>query len=104
MRSEDAKQTPVLRVLFDCDDAPLNAGGGEGGGPGRRRRGNPALSRQGFHFSISPKGKWQDLRLDLRKFNNIGAVTWAEVKALRILHMPGGEGRIFLDEIHLERE
>ena len=48
---------------------------------------------------------WKDHRIDLKKeFTRRGEVSWEEVIALRILHMPGVDGKIYLDDLRLEKE
>ena len=103
IRAEDPKAAPQLRLLFDCDESSLDWGGGRGG-RGGRRGGSRIFNRMGFQTAISTSGKWQDFRIDLGKFKQSGDVTWADVIALRIAHLPGGEGRILLDQIRLEKK
>ncbi|MEE8141608.1 MAG: hypothetical protein V3T77_00770 [Planctomycetota bacterium] len=102
LRSQDSKRRPQLVLLFDCREMRNQGGGGRRGG-GRRGAGR-VFQREGYHYSVTPTEKWQDLRLDLQKFTRKGEVTWEDVVALRIIHMPGVEGVIILDDIRLEKK
>jgi len=100
VRCNNPKSTPQLRILFDCQEGDLRWVG-EGG----RRGGRAArlFQRLGFHTAIPTSASWQDIRIDLRQFEVQGDVTWKDVKALRILHMPGAEGRLIIDDVRLEK-
>ncbi|MEM7165523.1 MAG: hypothetical protein AAF581_08665 [Planctomycetota bacterium] len=124
-------ERPQLLILFDCLDnfgsrfeqrGGGGFGGGRGGGGGGRGGGggggngaggnNPGrgngsawvYQRDGYSMFAVPQRKWQDFRLDLKKFAEKGAASWSAVKALRIVHMPGVSSRLYLDDIRLERE
>ncbi|MFN0059157.1 MAG: hypothetical protein ACKVX7_11915 [Planctomycetota bacterium] len=104
IRAEDPKLTPQLLILFDCEEGGLGGDGGGGRGGGPRGGAARAFNRTGFRHSFAPKGTWQDLRLDLKKFETAGEPRWDEVTALRFVHLPGGEGRIYIDNLRLEKE
>ncbi|MEM7164361.1 MAG: hypothetical protein AAF581_02800 [Planctomycetota bacterium] len=99
----DGDERPQILLLFDCLDWR-----GQGGGGGRRGGGRAGgawvYQRDGFSLATSPRGKWQDLRLDLKKFTQKGTGTWDSVKALRLVHMPGISAQLYIDEITLEKE
>ena len=65
---------------------------------------NRVVQRQGFHTVVKTSPKWKQVRLDLRRFDNMGEVSWEEVRSLKIIHMPGGEARVVVDDIYLEKE
>jgi hypothetical protein len=77
-------------------------------GPGRRAGGWGAAvvhRRIGFHHSITAGARYQDLRLDLRKFEEKGNPKWGNVLYLRIVHLGGSaETGLFLDDVILEKE
>ncbi|MCZ6602276.1 MAG: hypothetical protein O6952_04655, partial [Planctomycetota bacterium] len=108
VRAKDPKKAPQLRILLDCEEGGLGwGGGGDGGGRGGRggrRGGGRTLNRTGFHTTISTSGKWQDLRLDLSKFKPSGDAALGDILALRIIHLSGGDGKVLLDNIRLERK
>lgn len=103
IRTRDPKRAPQIRILFDCEEGGLGWGDGRGG-RGGRRGGGRVMTRVGYHSSIATKGQWQDLRLDLRKFTSSGDAAWQDVIALRLVHMPGGDGRITIDNVRLEKK
>jgi len=98
LRSEDPKARPAIVVLFDVDGEQI---------PDRQGRGRRAWGRvgqrEGFQLGVSPTGRWQDLRLDLRKFVKKGEADWEMIQALRLIHYQGGEAKIMIDDIRLER-
>ncbi|MCI0652150.1 MAG: hypothetical protein L0Z55_09720 [Planctomycetes bacterium] len=98
LRSEDPKETPRLVVLFDARENFQDWGGGP-----RRGGAGWVLSRAGFHTVVVPEGTWQDLRIDLKDLTKKGDVTWGEVVALRVVHLPGAAARLVLDDLRLER-
>ena len=105
IRAQDKKSTPSLVVLLDTEEGLM--GGGGGGGRGGRwggRGGAVVYNRLGFTMGIQSKGKWQDLRLDLKKFVKRGEITLDDVIALRIVHNPGAEGRLYIDDIRFEKQ
>lgn len=104
IRSDSDEAKPNLVLLLDTLEGEL--GGPMGGG---RRGGGRAgaawvYQREGFHTTITPQGKWQDLRLDLSKFTRKGEVTLEMVLSLRIVHMPGVSATILIDDVRLEKE
>ena len=66
----------------------------------------PAVHRRvGYHQTITAGPRYQDLRLDLRRFEAKGNPRWANVIALRLVDLGGGEGTgIYIDDIALEKE
>ena len=99
IRCEDPKLRPKLTLIFDTREDPIRGDGGRRGGH------RSFYSREGFHHGLVPEAQWQDLRLDLQKdFNAKGDVAWDEVLALRIVHVAGTEGTIFIDDVRLEKE
>ena len=98
LRSEDPKARPSIVLLFDVDSEAIPERGGRG-----RRGWARAGQRDGFQLGVSPTGRWQDLRLDLRKFVKKGEVDWEMVQTLRLIHYQGGEAMIMVDDIRLER-
>ncbi|MGE3166067.1 MAG: hypothetical protein AB7O52_14265 [Planctomycetota bacterium] len=104
IRCESDEARPNLVLLLDTLEGDLR--GGMGGGPRGGGRAGAAwvYQREGFHTTITPQAKWQDLRLDLSKFTRKGEVTLDMVLSLRIVHMPGVSGIITIDDIRLEKE
>lgn len=102
IRSEGDTRPQIL-LLFDALD--WRGGGGGGGRRGGARRGAAwVFQRDGFSMAITPKGKWQDLRLDLKKFTKKGTASWSGLKALRLVHIPGISAQLYVDDIRLEKE
>ena len=109
LRAEESKAKPPLTLIFDCEAGPLAGGQDPEGGGRRGRRGDRSrmnLNRRvGFHSSLNASARWQDLRLDLRKFDPRSKPRWGNVLNLRIVHTgAGGESAIFIDEVFLEKE
>ena len=108
-RTEVPKAKPPVTLIFDCESGNLNQpGGNEGGGRRGARRGaraaNAIRNRVGFHGPLEPKGRWQDLRIDLRKLEDRGNARWQNVLNLRLVHMGVGEETgIFIDQVILEK-
>lgn len=101
IRTEDPKARPNLVLLMDT----MEGMGGGGGRRGAGRRGAAwVYQREGFHTTVTPTGKWQDLRLDLKKFTVKGKISLDHVIALRIVHMPGVAATVYIDNIRLEKE
>ncbi len=108
VRTEDPKSKPSLLLLFDCEAGELQGGGGGQGGRGGRRGGNWGAAqvhrRVGFHMEFSPEHRYQDLRLDLKKFEEKGNAKWPNVLSLKLVHFGGAETGIFIDDVILEKE
>lgn len=106
IRTESSKTRPNLMIMLDTMEGNLAAGRGQGGGRrGGGRRGAAWLyQRESFQHTITPTGKWQDLRIDMKKMTVKGDVTLDMVLALRIIHLPGVSATVFIDDIRLEKE
>ncbi|MEM7261487.1 MAG: hypothetical protein AAF488_05805, partial [Planctomycetota bacterium] len=101
VRCADAKEAPPLLVILDVDESEIQT---RSFGDPRRQPGALFRARDGYHATIKPKVVWQDLRLDLKRFKRKGKdVEWNDVSALRIGHLKGTAGRIFIDSIRIER-
>lgn len=105
--STENNKKPQLVLLFDCEEGALR--GGDGGRGGRRGgRGNQMVNmRDGFHYTLVPKGgsRQQHLRLDLLKdFRPRGEVSLEDVVAFRIIHLRSAAANVIIDEIRLEKE
>jgi hypothetical protein len=110
LRAEEPDAKPPLLLIFDCEAGNF-AGGPGGGGPmgGGRRAGGwiagAVHRRVGFHHTITPGPRYEDLRLDLKKFEAKGNPKWGNVLYLRLVHLgAGGETGVFLDDVLLEKE
>ena len=110
LRTEVPKAKPQVTLIFDCESGNLaQPGGNDGGGRRGGRRGaaratNAVRNRVGFHGPVEPKGRWQDLRIDLRKLEDRGNARWQNVLNLRLVHLGVGEETgIFIDEVVLEK-
>ena len=73
---------------------------GRGGG---RRGAMRAFQRDGYQTSVTVQGRWQDLRIDFKKFTRKGEVEWDMIEALRLIHTNGKDSLIMVDDIRLER-
>ena len=50
-----------------------------------------------------PQGRWQDLRMDLKKFTRKGEVEWDMIETLRIVYTGGPDSLIMIDDVRLEK-
>ncbi|MEE2856701.1 MAG: hypothetical protein VX949_04820 [Planctomycetota bacterium] len=98
IRCEDPKARPQLLVLFDANGGQVNAPRGGG-----RRGGTRAFQRDGYNSAMVPQGRWQDLRLDLKKFTRKGEVEWDMIETLRIVYTGGPDSLIMIDDVRLEK-
>ena len=98
IRCEDPKARPQLLVLFDANGGQVNAPRGGG-----RRGGTRAFQRDGYNSAMIPQGRWQDLRLDLKKFTRKGEVEWDMIETLRIVYTGGPDSLIMIDDVRLEK-
>ncbi len=98
IRCEDPKARPQLLVLFDANGGQVNAPRGGG-----RRGGTRAFQRDGYNSAMIPQGRWQDLRLDLKKFTQKGEVEWDMIETLRIVYTGGPDSLIMIDDVRLEK-
>ncbi|MDE0960799.1 MAG: hypothetical protein OSB09_08470, partial [Planctomycetota bacterium] len=98
MRCENPKARPQLLILFDADGGQVRAPRGGG-----RRGGGRAFQRDGYNSALIPQGRWQDLRLDLKKFTRKGDVEWDMIEALRLVYTGGPDSLIMIDDVRLEK-
>ncbi len=98
IRCEDPKARPQLLFLFDAEGGQVNPPRGGG-----RRGASRAFQRNGYNSALVPKGRWQDLRLDLKKFTRKGEVDWDMVEAFRIVFTGGPDSLIMIDDVRLEK-
>ncbi len=98
IRCEDPKARPQLLFLFDAEGGQVNPPRGGG-----RRGASRAFQRNGYNSALVPKGRWQDLRLDLKKFTRKGDVDWDMVEAFRIVFTGGPDSLIMIDDVRLEK-
>ena len=98
IRCEDPKARPQLLILFDANGGQVNAPRGGG-----RRGGTRAFQRDGYNSAMIPQGRWQDLRLDLKKFTQKGEVEWDMIETLRIVYTGGPDSLIMIDDVRLEK-
>ena len=98
LRCEDPRSKPQLLVLFDVDGGQPRMGRGGG-----RRGAMRAFQRDGYQTSVTVQGRWQDLRIDFKKFTRKGEVEWDMIEALRLIHTNGKDSLIMVDDIRLER-
>ena len=98
IRCEDPKARPQLLILFDADGGQVRAPRGGG-----RRGAGRAFQREGYNSALIPKSRWQDLRLDLKKFTRKGEVQWDMIEALRVVFSGGPDSLIMIDDVRLEK-
>jgi hypothetical protein len=98
IRCEDPKARPQLLILFDANGGQVRAPRGGG-----RRGAGRAFQRDGYNSALIPQGRWQDLRLDLKKFTRKGEVQWDMVEALRVVFSGGPDSLIMIDDVRLEK-
>lgn len=98
LRCEDPRSKPQVLVLFDVDAGQPRMGRGGG-----RRGAMRAFQRDGYQTSVPVTGRWQDLRIDLKKFTRKGEVEWDMVEALRLIHPNRQDALIMIDDVRLER-
>ncbi|OUU20262.1 MAG: hypothetical protein CBC13_10845 [Planctomycetia bacterium TMED53] len=98
LRCENPAAKPNILLLFDVDGAQIRAPRG-----GMRRAGARAYQRDGFNFTVNPKGGWREYRLDLKKFVRKGEVDWDMVEALRLIYTGGPDHLIMIDDVKLEK-
>ncbi|MEC9476630.1 MAG: hypothetical protein VX764_06305 [Planctomycetota bacterium] len=98
LRCEDPRSKPQVLVLFDADGGQPRMGRGFG-----RRGAMRAFQRDGYQTSVPVAGRWQDLRIDLRKLTRKGEVEWDMIEALRLIHPHRQDALIMIDDVRLER-
>ncbi|MGE4619193.1 MAG: hypothetical protein AAEJ04_05225 [Planctomycetota bacterium] len=98
LRCEDPRSKPQLLILFDADGGQPRMGRGGG-----RRGATRAFQRDGYQTSMGVQGRWQDFRIDLRKFTRKGEVEWDMIEVLRLIHTNGQDSLIMIDDVRLER-
>ena len=98
LRCEDPRAKPQVMILFDVDGGQPRLGGGFG-----RRGAARAFQREGFQTGVAAQYRWQDLRIDLRKFSSKGEVEWDMVEALRLIYTSRQDSLFMIDDVRLER-
>ncbi|MEE2889774.1 MAG: hypothetical protein VX404_04950 [Planctomycetota bacterium] len=97
LRCEDPRAKPQVMILFDVDGGQPRLGRGGRRGVGR------AFQREGFQTGVAAQYRWQDLRIDLKKFTSKGEVEWDMVEALRLVYTSRQDSLFMIDDVRLER-